>query len=335
MKDLLFPELRSAARRAWSLFLWIAGGLVLLYFLSGIYSVRNDEVGVLRCFGRIVNPRVLPGIHYALPPPFYRVDRVPVRKVERLTVDDFSHEAESGPNPFTLVTGLNTYAVTGDNNLVNLACVVQYKVKDPVAYLFNLRSNAAKVRSPSAPGLPGVTEKLFLHEMACNTLLHCIARMAVDQALTDRDSIVTCVKQGLQERLDAIQSGLSVLFVEIRGLKPPAPVQQYFADVIKAKNDKVKAVRDAESYRNEEIPAAQGRAARLLAGGEAYHARVVERAKGDAERFLKRLEEYRKNRILTRYRLYMETLQEILPALGSYHVVDTRHGKAVRIRLVR
>jgi len=282
-----------------------------------------------------VNPRVLPGIHYALPYPFHHVDRVPVRKVERLTVDDFSQESDSGPNPFTLVTGLNTYAVTGDDNLVNLACVIQYKVEDPVAYLFNLRADAFRPGGSSAAALSASTGKTFLREMACNTLLHCIAGMGVDQALTNRDSIVTCVKQGLQDRMDAVNSGLTVLFVEIKGLKPPAPVQQYFADVIKAKNDKVKAVREAESYRNEELPAAQGRAARLLAEGEAYYTRTVERARGDAERFLKRLEEYRKNRELTRYRLYMETLQEILPALGSYHVVDTRRGRAARIRLVR
>lgn len=135
--------------------------------------------------------------------------------------------------------------------------------------------------------------------------------------------------------MDAVDSGLSVLFVEIKGIKSPAQVGEHFADVIKAKNDKVKAVRDAESYPNEEIPAAQGRAARLLAEGEAYYTRVVEQARGEGERFLKQLAEYRKNRELTRYRLYMETLQQILPGLGGYHVVDTHEGKAARIRLIR
>ncbi len=335
MSKMVPDQFKTAARTSANMLLWITAVLIVIYLVSGVYSVANNEVGVLQFFGKIVDPAVKSGIHYALPWPFYRIDRVPTRKVAKLLIEDFSQSEFGAPNPFTYITGLNTYAVTGDNNLINLACVVQYKIDDPVAYLFNLRANLPKT-DKSRLQEADLSVKLFLKEMACSTLLDCLSRLSVDHALTNRDAIVSYVKKRLQNRLDAIDSGLAVLFVEIKGLKPPMDVQEYFADVIKAQNDKIKAIRDAESYYNEELPAAKGRAARLLAEGEAYYSKTVLTSKGEANRFLKQLGEYQKDRALTRYRLYMEAIQEILPMVGAYHIVDTSHGKKpVKIRLFK
>ena len=321
-------QLRSAARTALNLFLWIAAILVLIYLLSGIYSVANNEVAVHQRFGRIVNAHVEPGIHFALPWPIDSISKVPTR-VDSETILDFSQNFtldREGTITFSTLTGLGTYVITADNNLVNLECVIQYEVVDPRDYLFNL----GEATEDTAGGV-----KRFLIEMTCTTLIHCFARRGVDEALTSWEPIVAYVKKELQDRLNEIGSGLAVTFVEIRALKPPARVQEFFNDVINAKIDMQKAINDAESYQNEEIPAAEGRAARLRASAEGIRAEVEEKARGEADRFLSILDEYQKSPDLTRYRLYMETIREILVTVENSYIVDTARTGAATLKLLK
>lgn len=308
-------QLRSAGRMALNLFLVIAVLLAALYLGSGIYSIENNEVGVLQRFGEIIDAGVQPGIHYAFPWPVDQVSKVPFPKVERIHIKDFSQDFLFGEGlSFSSLTGLGTYCATGDNNLVNLECVIQYEVRDPRCYLFNLGES---VETSEA------SVRRFLIEMACNTVLHCLSHMAVDDVFTNWERIVTYVKAELQGRLDAIDSGLAVTFVEITGLRPPPRVSESFDDVINAKIDREKLVNEANSYRNQEIPAARGRADRLRSEAEGYRNEVVNNARGEAQRFLEQFGEYRKDKALTRYRLYMETLQEVFAAVGRLDIVDT------------
>jgi membrane protease subunit HflK len=210
---------------------------------------------------------------------------------------------------------------------VNLECVLQYEVRDPEAYLFNLGDGVATVETST---------KRFLTELACNTILHCLSGIGVDEVLTNWERIVTYVKRELQQRLDDLDSGLVVTFVEIKELRPPARVQEYFSDVVTASNDKERAIQEAESYRNEEIPSAKGRAARLRAEGEAYYTEVTNNAKGEADRFLKLYSEYRKDKELTRYRLYMEAVQEVLATVERSYIMDTTSsGKPALIKVLK
>jgi membrane protease subunit HflK len=312
-------ELQSAMKRTLIFFLCITSVLLALYFMSGTYSVANNEVAIHQRFGKIINPNVRPGIHYALPWPFDRVNKVPTR-VERIHIQDFSQAFSFGEGglSFTSLTGLGTYAITGDNNLVNLECVIQYEVVDPVAYLFNTGNNVEEA---------GQSAKLFLREMACTAVLHCLAALDVDETLTGWDLIVTLVKNNLQQRLIDLDCGLAVTFVEIKELRPPTRVQEYFDDVINAKIDKKKAINDAESYANEEIPAARGRAERLLTDGKGYFNEVVQSAEGETDRFLRQYSEYEKNPKLVRYRLYMEAVQEVLAKVERSYIVDISDGK--------
>jgi membrane protease subunit HflK len=311
-------ELRSAVQRTLVLFFLIAVVLVILYFCSGIYSVENNEVGVHQRFGKIIQPNVRPGIHYALPWPFDRVDKVPTR-VERIHIQDFSQAYSLGEGglTFSSLTGLGTYAITGDNNLLNLECILQYEVVDPVAYLFNLGERVEKA---------GSTAKIFLRELTCNAMLHCLTRMGVDEAFLGWEFIVTRVKREVQDRLTDLDCGLAVTFVEIKELKPPTRVQEYFDDVINAKIDKDKAIKEAEAYAGEEIPAARGRAKRLITESQAYYDKAVQSAEGEADRFLRQYSEYRKDKKQVRYRLYMETVQEVLASVERSFIVDTRSG---------
>ncbi len=299
---------------------WIALCLVLLYIFSGVYSISSNEIGILQRFGKVIDDKVQPGIHYRLPWPVDRVTRVPIKTVSRIQVDDFYSLGEGTmARVFAGMTGLDSYCVTGDNNLVNVSCVIQYTITNPCKYLFS-------VASPD----------IMLRSMASNTIIHCLATMPIDDALTrGKQQIANYIKHELQKRLDDSQCGLSISFVELSDIKPPDRVERYFSDVVKADIDKAKMINMAESYRNEKIPAAQADATKILQEAGAYKTEVVLRAEGDASRFEKLLEQVQKKGGSSRTLLYLDTMRDILRNVGKKHFVgrDTSGKPPARLRL--
>jgi len=287
---------------------WVLLALALVYLFSGIYAVSPNEIGVRQRFGRVVDAAVPPGIHYRLPWPAERVDKVPVRMVNRISIDDFFH----GQTAFNQLTGLASYCLTGDNNLVTIECIIQYTIAHPADYLFRVENIQNAMRG-----------------MTCNAILHALVRLPIDQILTyGKRQIEQSIKESLQRDLDAIESGLLISFVELKNVKPPERVQRYFDDVINSKIDKKKLINEAEAYRNQKLPAAKADAARLFQGAEAYRNEVVAQAEGDAERFLHRLEEYKKAPSVTRRRLYLEAMNNILQNVGRRVVVGADSGRS-------
>jgi len=306
-----------------SFYRWILLSLFVLYFAAGIYSVSPNEVGVLQRFGEVKDDKVPPGIHYALPWPIDRVEKVPVRIVNRILIDDFfsSMDPASAALTFFQMTGLASYCITGDNNLVNIRCVIQYTITQPSLYLFRSR-----------------TPERMLRNMACNAILRSLASMPVDRILTrGKQELAQEIKARLQGRLDEMNAGLSVSFVELSDIQPPDRVARYFSDVVKAKIDREKTVNESQSYRNEKIPAAQAEAARLLQEARAYQAEVVLRAEGETERFLKILERSRQGGGSVREMIYLDTLKAVGSQVGRKHIVfpDKDGGPPAKLRVYR
>ena len=304
-----------------SLLRWILLCLIILYLLSGIYSVSSNEVGVLQRFGKVIDDKVQPGIHYALPWPIDRITKVPIRIVNRILIDDFysASEPESIARVFSGMTGLDSYCVTGDNNLVNVKCVIQYNITNPFDYLFRVKDANVMLRS-----------------MACNTIIHCLSKMPIDESLTrGKQEIADYTKVALQKRLDDSQSGLSVSFVELRDIKPPDRVQEFFSDVVKAKIDREKMINEAESYRNEKIPAAKADASRILQKAGAYKKEVVLRAEGEVDRFKRILTRVREKGYSARNMIYIETMKDIMKKVGRKHIMfrDKKGEVPARLRL--
>jgi len=308
--------LLRSLRRTVGFGLWLVAGLLVVYIGSGIYTIEPSEVGVVLRFGRVIEPAVAPGIHYAMPSPIDQVFRVPVRQMMRLSVDDLYEHSDFAVR-FRSMTGLSSCLITGDNNIVTVKCVLQYSVQDPVDYLFSLTASESVLRS-----------------LACNTLIPTLAALSIDDILTTgKAGIQLRVKQELQRRLDELHCGLALSFVELQDVRPPETVQQYFNDVINARIDKDKLINNAKSYRNERIPRSKAAATRLTREAEAYRQRVIARAEGDTQRFLTHLVEYRRAPIVTRQRLHHELLQEVLPRVEQKTVVDREGGRPL-VRLV-
>ncbi|MBN1626224.1 MAG: FtsH protease activity modulator HflK [Deltaproteobacteria bacterium] len=317
----LSDTLKTSLSKVASFSRQIAVCLILFYFCSGIYSISSNEVGILQRFGRVIESGIQPGIHFALPWPIDSVIKVPIRVVNRILIDDFSSEKtekNSASSAFSEMTGLDSYCLTGDNNLINIMCVVQYNIIDPVKYIFYV-SNPDDI----------------LKNMACNTIVHCLAGMSIDEVLTSgKQGMVYNIKKDLQKRLDDTDSGMGVSFIEISSINPPERVQDDFSDVVRANIDREKMINDAEAYRNEKIPAANADAARIMEEAEAYGKEVVLKAEGDTERFLNLLEQASIKDNSVRKMLYIETMTEIMKNVGIKKIVVSDEKKDAPAHLI-
>ncbi len=316
IRESLQHALRSSRRAlGWALVL-----AAVVYALSGLYSVENNEVAVHQRFGKVIDPRVPAGIHYALPWPIDRVEKVAVQKVHRLVIDDFQPGDRPGTasSLFRNLTGLDSFCVTGDNNVVNIGCAIQYLVTDPAAYLFR----------PMAP-------ETLLRAVACNSMIHALSTMEVDRALTlSSQQIKDYIQLEMNRTLEELGTGLSVIAVDLQPVRPPRPVQSYFDDVVNAKIDRSKAVAQAQADQNERLAQARVRAIQMVREAESYRATQVAGATGRAERFAQQLSAYREAPDLTRRRLYLDAMRTVLAKVRSKVVSHADEaGPAAHLRL--
>ena len=299
------------------IFLWkILVLLLFIYACSGIYSISPNEIGVLQRFGKIVDNYVMPGIHYSFPWPIDKIDKVPVKKVHRIFFDDFSEKSEIAAI-FQNLTNLDSYCITGDNNVVNLSCVLQYTIENPADYLFSVKNN-----------------ELILKNMIGSTIVHTLASRSVDEILTHGKRIMAVsIKEALQQRLDAIKSGLGITFVELKEVTPPEIVQSYFNEVINAQIDKKKYITTAESYRNEQILKANAQANRLLQEAAAYRTKVMAEADGETKRFLEQLKQVNHNLLTTRQQIYMQFVKNIWPKIKEKYIVEPGTADSLYLKI--
>ncbi len=314
-------ELKSSARQARRFIKWVVLALACFYLGTGFYTISTNELGVLEVMGKVVDRQVLPGLHYTYPAPFSRVYKVPVRKSESLVVDDFFQDPapDSRASIFYGLTGLESYALSGDNNTVEVKVALHYRSTDPFDALF------------------GVAQKqTLLRDIVCREIIHLLAVRPVDLVLTrDREAIGQALRSGLQAKLDLNRTGITVDRVDIQEIRPPAVVQNFFDDVINAQIDKKQMESRAESYATAEVARARAEGDRKEREASAYANQVIEAATGESERFLKLLEEYRKVPVITRKRLYLEFAREVLGRLKNTYLVDRKEGTGpARLRVL-
>ncbi|HAM56735.1 MAG TPA: FtsH protease activity modulator HflK [Candidatus Rokubacteria bacterium] len=293
--------------------------LAALYLLSGVYVVNPGEEAVVRRFGRVVRPRVGEGLHYRLPWPAERADKVNVSEIRRegIGVSPPEHGLQLHPPEEVQV-------LTGDENIVNLKVIVQYRVKDLADFLFRVDYDA--------------------NPLIRNAIKHALtavgAAARVDSLLTvGRTELQRLVQAAGQRTLDEYRSGVQLVNLTLQEVIPPKEAADAFRDVAGAREDRAKAINDAEGYRNSILPEARGKAERMLREAEGYRADAVNRARGDAARFASVLAEYRRSAgdngaEVTLYRYYVEAMEKILPRVRKYVVDPKGRNERVNIRVV-
>jgi len=265
-------------------------GAVAIYFATGLFVVGPAEVGLVKIFGKHTSTAT-PGLNYHLPFP---IGSVVVVNTASLRKEEIGFETVA-PGRYITVER-ESLMLTGDNNIVSVELVVQYYVSEPEKYAFGV--------IPDTDIIKFTSEAILREEVAAGTM---------DAVLTvERDTISARVAERIQMEFDFMDIGLQIQNVYMQEVSPPRQIIAAFDDVNNARQDRTKFTNDAERYRNDVVPRARGEAASITRAAEAYAAQKVLAATGETERFLNMLREYETAPEITRTRLYLEMLDNVL-----------------------
>ena len=282
----------------------LVGIALVLWMLTGIYVVGPDEVGVVQTFGKY-SRAAQSGLNYHFPFPIEKVSTPKVTEVKRIEIGFRT----VGKNQYQTIAR-ESLMLTGDENIVDAEMIVQYKIKDPVAYTFNFIEPELTVRQASEASLRTV-----------------VGRHNIDEALTSgKFMIQEESKELIQNILDKYNTGILIVAVQLQDVSPPEEVIAAFKDVASAKEDKNRMVNQAEGYRNDIIPKARGEAQAQIREAEGYKEARIARAEGDVSKFNSVLKEYRKSKEVTETRMFLETAEEILSNREKIIVPDGKEG---------
>ena len=277
--------------------------LLLLWLASGIYVVQPDEQAVVFRFGKSVGQSG-PGLHYHLPTPVEKVEIERVSEVKRLEIG--FRTISASPTPRYQKVSAEAVMLTGDENIADVELIVQYRIRNVENYLFNVRQQSRAI-----------------HDVAEAALRQVIGQHTIDEALTEgKLQIQEEIQTQIQEVLDLYEIGVRVEQAKLQTVSVPQEVDFAFKDVASAREDRERLKNEAEAYQNDIIPRTRGEAEKMLREAEAYKVERVKRAQGDADRFLEVLAEYRKAREVTETRLFLETMEKVLPNMQKF-IVDT------------
>jgi len=283
--------------------------VIALYLATGIFVVAPDEQGVVRRFGKFIRIES-PGLNYHLPFPIETVLSPAVTQVKRVEIG--FRTITFGPPARYREIPAEALMLTGDENIVSAEAIVQYKIKDPVNYLFNIILHEQTVRSAAEA-----------------TLRQVIGERKIDEALTvGKYEIQEETKKLLQELLDSYKAGILIVAVQLQDVNPPKEVQDAFKDVASAKEDKSRYINQAQGYRNDLIPKARGEAVKMTKEAEGYKIERIKKAEGDVAKFNSILTEYKKGEYITQARLYLETMEEIFPNMNKV-IVDLEENQSL------
>jgi membrane protease subunit HflK len=283
----------------------IAGAVALLVLLwSSYYTVEAESEGVVLRFGKFLKT-VEPGLHFKLPLGIDRVTVLPTRRQLKLEFGFFTPNY-TNPDQVGAAQTEEKSMVTGDLNAALVEWVVQYRIDDPKQYLFDVRN-------------PGQT----LRDLSEAAMREIIGDRTVDEVITiGRQDIEVSALSRMQELAQRYKLGVRVDQVQLKNVNPPAEVQASFNEVNRAQQDRENAINIANGDYNDAVPKAKGQADQAIRAAEGYQFKRVNEAEGDIASFNAILEQYIKAPEITRTRLYLETMGDVLPQMGQKIIID-------------
>jgi membrane protease subunit HflK len=299
--------------RQWTSWIkWIIPLLLIIWLSSGIYIVGPDEQGVVRRFGKVVRVTE-PGPHYHLPIPIEKVNKPKIQQARRIEIG-FETISPGPPAKYRFHLE-ESLMLTGDEQIIDAQIIVQYKIKDAADYLFNVRN---------LEGSQGT-----IKDAAEVALRQIVGKRPIDDVLiTEKLQVEIDILNLLQEIIDKYESGIRITEVKLQTVQPPEEVASSFSDVVSAKEDKDKLIQEAEGYKEDIIPKARGEAKSIELAAEAYKEEKIKRAQGDVAKFLAVLAEYEKARDVTRKRLFIETMEQVMPGIKKV-IIDSNTSQGV------
>lgn len=302
------PRKGSSGGRAGAIFVGVIV-LVLLAWgaMTSFYTVQPEQRAVVKRFGSVTGITD-PGLHFRLP---FGIDQIQWVATERVLKQEFGFRTRG-----TTQGERSTYSsaqfedeslmLTGDLNMIDVEWVVQYRIDDPIKFLYEMREPTRTLRDISESVMRRIVGNMLGSEVLT------IGRVEIQQKAGEE----------IQEILDQYDAGIRISTVEMQDVVPPPAVQPAFNEVNEARQERERMINEAQKQVNQEIPNAEGTALRTVAEAEGYATERVNRADGESIRFTAVLQEYQQAPEVTRSRLYLETLNEVLPRIGQVLVVQ-------------
>ncbi len=302
---------QSLVRMPLSRLLLIAAGVLvgvvtLWGLMTSFYTVQPEEQAVVKRFGA-VHHTADPGLHFKLP---FGIDQVEFVATARVLKEEFGFRTVETP-----ARGPSVYAhrsfpdeslmLTGDLNVIDVEWVVQYRIRDPIRFLYELREPTRTLRDISESVMRRVVGN----------------RLGSDVLTVGRTAIQIQARDEIQAAMETYNSGIQVITVELQDVVPPSAVQPAFNEVNEARQERERMINEAQKRRNQAIPRAEGEALRTIAEAQGYATERINRAKGESVRFRAVVEQYRDAPEVTRTRLYLEAMHNLLPDVGTVLVI--------------
>jgi len=287
---------------------------LIIWLATGFYRVEPDEQGIELLFGKWNQTTTEPGLHYFFPTPIGKTMTPKVENVRKINVGYRSASElgfSSNSNERNVLE--ESLMLTGDQNIVDVHFTVLYKIKDAGKFLFKLRN-------------PETTVK----DMSESVMREVVGQRELEFLLTGgRQEVEQVVRSDLQIILDEYESGVLIQSIQLQSVNPPALVIDAFDEVQRARQDKEKLVNEANSYSNKIVPNARGDAAKLVQEATAYKEQVIKQAEGVAQNFIDVYNSYKDTKYVTRQRIYLETLTEVLEGPNKIILDSTGEGQGV------
>ncbi len=298
-------KFRGRFRLGGSLWLLILAVLIVAAGYASVYTVAPEETGVIQRFGRYVR-LTGPGLHFKLP---FGIETVGKVKTGRNFQMEFGYRTvEAGVRSRFTERGFKeeSLMLSGDLNVVDLQWTVQYKIGDPKDFLFQVKDVDSAIR-----------------DMSESVMRRVVGNRLFDFVLTvGRAEIADRVKVEMQKVLDSYRTGIQVVNVKMQNVTPPGPVEAAFNEVNEAEQERESKINQAQAAYNREIPKAKGSALQTISQAEGYALERVNQAQGEANRFLDVLKEYRQAKDVTKRRLYLESMNQLLNRVSEIYVID-------------
>ncbi|MCH7605721.1 MAG: FtsH protease activity modulator HflK [Chloroflexi bacterium] len=296
------------------------GGIVILgviligvlWAATGIYTISPGENAALRLFGAPQgNPVDVDGLHWWWPGPVGKTDVILVTETRRM---ELGFRSGGGQAVSDVPVPVEALMISGDLNIVDVEMVVQYNIKSLTDFLFKVDDPGEDARNI----VPGQPDGRTLKDAAESALRQVIGQSSIDDVITEqRSRVETDTQIQLQIILDDYETGIAVLNVKLQDVKAPQEVQDAFQDVLRARQERDTRENEALAFKNDILPRASGEAQKILREAEAFKEARIATSQGEADQFTSILNEYRNSKDVTRQRLYLEAMEEILPGISK------------------
>lgn len=300
IKNTKFPNIPKKKILRWVIIIAIA-----VFIITGLYTVNPEEVGVIQRFGKYLKTTD-PGLHFKIPFGIDKLTKVPIKQIKKEEFGFRTIQAGVKSKFSSRDYSEESLMLTGDTNIADVEWIVQYRIKNPYNYLFVIRNIRSTLRSVS--------------EFVVRQI---VGDRSVDEVIIlDREEIAFQSIDMMQKVLDEYEAGIEIITIKLQNVNPPDKVKPAFNEVNSAKQEKEKITNDAWQKYNQVIPEAKGKAKRTIEEAEGYAVNRVNRAQGDARKFIEVWNNYRTAKSVTKKRMYLETLQEVLPKVEKVYLVD-------------